>query len=62
MKSKQEYKITFGTKDFNNFSFLDVEIIRKKTSGLLLRFFAKPHLVEFELITIVLFLIPSREV
>ena len=46
MNSKHNIIFTFETEDSNNFSFLDVKITRK-TNGLLLRFFTKPHLVEF---------------
>ena len=60
MNSKQENtKSIFETEDSNNVSFLDVKIT-PKNGRLLLRFFAKPHLVEFLLITIVLFLIITR--
>ena len=51
-------KFTFEIEDSNYFSFLNVQITCK--NKLLLRFFAKPHLLEFLLITIALFLIPRR--
>ena len=51
MNSKDKnINFTFGTEDSNNFSFLNVRTTHKKK--LLLRFYAKPHLVEFLLITI----------
>ena len=60
MNSKNKnIKFTFETEDSNNFSFLDVKL-PAKTNGLLLQFFAKPPLVEFIPITIVLFLKPTR--
>ena len=63
MDSKHKYtKFTFQTEDSNSFSFLDVKLNhkKKKKNSLSLLFFATPHLVEFLLITIVLFPIPTR--
>ena len=60
INSKHKYiKFTFETEDSNIFSFLEVKITTK-TSSLLLRFLAKPNLVEFLLTIIALFLIPER--
>ena len=57
MNSKHKDTIfTSETEGSNNFSFLDVKL-PAKTNGLLLQFFEKPQLLEFLLITIVLFLI-----
>ena len=51
MNSKRKnIKFTFETEDSNNFPFLNVKITYKN----------KPHLVKLLLITIVLFLIPTR--
>ena len=58
MNSKHKnIKFTFETKDSNNFSLLDVKITRKNKRIVT---FAKPPFVEFILITIVLFLKPTR--
>ena len=62
MNSKHiNIRFTFQTEDSNNFSF-QVAKLPAKTNGLLLRFFAKPLVVKFLLIVIVLFLIPTRQV
>ena len=47
---RKNIKFTFETEDSNNFPFLNVKITYKN----------KPHLVKLLLITIVLFLIPTR--
>ena len=60
MNSKhRNIKFNFETEKSNNFSILDVKL-PDKTNSLLLLFFAKLHLVECLLITIVFFLIPTR--
>ena len=60
MNSKQRnIKFTFETEDSNNFSFFDVKI-NQKNKGFVNSIFCKPQLVEFLVITIVLFLIPTR--
>ena len=61
MNSKhRNIKFTFETENSNNFLFLDDKINQKIPKDLLIQFFAKPQLMEFLLITIVLFLIPTR--
>ena len=63
MNSKhRNIKFTFETENSNNFLFLDDKINQKIPKDLLIQFFAKPQLMEFLLITIVLFLIPRRQV